>query len=183
MADSVRSRNPLGRYGWRLPKLVPVVSVVALTAVLLFALSRDQKTNETGDGTASITADLGERSVLSLSDLVDLYGDSVEGPLPVESWDPSGARGVYMLMHKPDPSGSPDTYALDYCGESNRLLSFRGNPWIRQRQGRLIARAGSRDNVYIVVIVLPESSRALRRRIEKDLHEQYQPYFNRRNGA
>ena len=183
-AERVHSRNPFRRHGlWQLPKLVPIGAVAALIAILLFALSQDRWLGDTSDRAEFTAANLDEQSLVEISALLKQYGDAVEGPYPVDTWNPSGASGVYMLMHRPLPGEAPETYSLDYCGASNRLLSFRGNPWIRQRQGRLVARAGSPNNVYIVIIVLPESSGDQRRRIEDDIRKKYQPYFNRRNGV
>jgi len=181
VADHSHSWNPFrGRSFTRLPMFVPAAAVLGLIAILLFALSRAPR-NEGQTDLAAIN--LNGQSLASIVALVEQHGGRITGPLPVESWKPSGEPGVYMVLHKHESDAATDSFALDYCGESDRLRSFRGSPWIRQRAGRLIARAGSRENIYIIVIVLPDSPNALRRRIERDIRNDYQPYFNYRNGV
>ena len=124
-----------------------------------------------------------DMQLVEIADLRERFGDAVVGPIPISDWDPSGEAGVYAVMHKPDPDGAPSTFALDYCGESDQLRSYRGSPWVRQKQGRLIARAGSPENIYIVIIVLPKSNDAERRRIERDLRIEYKPFFNLKDGV
>lgn len=181
VADRTRSWNPFRIRGIaRLPMLAPAGAVAALIAILLFALWRAPDNGE-GHGFAGI--DLNGQSSAGIASLAAQYGGVVKGPIPLDSWDPSGEPGVFMLLHKPAAGDATDSYALDYCGESGRLWSYRGSPWIRQRAGRLIARAGSRENIYIIVIVLPDSPNTLRKRIERDIREDYQPFFNYRNGV
>jgi hypothetical protein len=182
VADTAAVKPPSdGRTLWtRLPRLAPVAAVAGLIAVLLLALSQNDRIGNQAsrNGVDSARTDA---SLVELSELVDRFGDAVVGPIPVTDWEPSGEAGVYAVLHKPDPDSA--IYAVDYCGESDRLRSYRSSPWIRQKQGRLIARAGSPDNIYIIIIVLPESSNAERRRIERALRDEYEPFFNRRNGV
>jgi hypothetical protein len=44
---------------------------------------------------------------------------------------------------------------------------------------RLIARTGSKENVYISVFLMPDSSKQERRQIEEALLKTFNPYFNR----
>jgi len=111
------------------------------------------------------------------------FGDAVQDPVELESWVPNGQPGVFVVLHKPDPINQPELYRFDYCGESARLVSFHGNPWNRQRERRLLSRAGSRDNIYIAVVPLPESTLRERRKITRILIEEFNPFFNRKNGA
>lgn len=181
VAGRAHSWNPFRIQGiTRLPLLAPAAVVVALVAILLFALSRAPRESGLTD-LANI--DLNGQSMAGITALAAQYGGAVKGPIPLDSWDPSGEPGVFMLLHKPGANDASDSYALDYCGESGRLQSYEGSPWIRQRAGRLIARAGSKGNIYIIIIVLRDLPNTLRQRIERDIRRDYQPFFNDRNGV
>jgi hypothetical protein len=184
VADSASAPSPSepGTLWRRLPKFAPVAAVVGLIAVLLVTLTQVDRIGNRAPR-EPVDSALTETSVVDLSELVERYGDAVVGPIPVTEWEPSGEAGVYAVLHKSDPEADSAAYAVDYCGQSDRLQSYRGSPWIRQKQGRLIARAGSPDNIYIIIIVLPESSNAERRHIERALRDEYKPFFNRRNGV
>jgi hypothetical protein len=162
----------------RLPKFAPIAAVAGLIAILLIALSQDDRIGRQRDKPVERQA-----SLIDPTELIDRFGDAVVGPIPVTEWEPSGESGVYAILHKPDLNADSALFAVDYCGESDGLQSYRSSPWVRQKQGRLIARAGSPNNIYIIVIVLPESSNAQRRRIERALRDEYKPFFNYRNGV
>jgi hypothetical protein len=81
-------------------------------------------------------------------------------------------------MHKPDPKNRPNTYAIDFCGQGRKLSSYRGYTWINHRKKQLVSRIGSLDNVYVVVFLMPDSSKQERKKIEKALIETFVPYFN-----
>lgn len=106
-----------------------------------------------------------------------------EGPYRLADWTLPDGAGVIAVLHKPDPVRRPDLYVVDYCGESEQLSRLRGYPWFEQRIRRFAARAGSHDNLYVVVCRLDPSSRGERRRIERAIVGKYQPFFNVHKGA
>jgi len=178
-------------FGWLRIGWMPVTAVGALVVVFLVSvwLFTDRGgpagSSPIVEGSSRVVAPDGtpQPPVVMWADLVERYGSRIDGPVPLARWEPPDAPGVFVIMHRPDPQGTPESYRLDYCGESARFGAYRGSPWTWQRERRLLSRAGSWDNVYIAVITLPGSSGSERRRIEKTLIEEYNPYFNIRNGA
>ncbi len=124
-----------------------------------------------------------ERSQVSWDEFRTRSVECIEGPYQLSDWEVPNRAGVYAIMHKPDPDNQPDLFVVDFCGESDRLSAYRNYPWIRQRERRMVDRAGSTDNVYIAVCLLDQSTRSDRREIEKALVREFAPFFNRKHGA
>jgi len=104
-------------------------------------------------------------------------------PIRLKEWTPPNKAGVYAIMHRADSGGGPVKYTVDYCGESRKLGAFQTYPWLPQVQKRLVSRTGSTDNVYIAVILMPESTGDERRAVEEVIIKAFNPYFNRQKGA
>ena len=114
---------------------------------------------------------------------IPYLADVFEKPVRVDQFDPPREAGVFAVMHRIESEGELPRYIIDYCGESRRLGPFTGNPWVNQSKGRLLSRAGSEENIYIAVMLMPDSTRKYRRNIESVLIEAFNPYFNRVKGA
>lgn len=108
-----------------------------------------------------------------------IFFKAFDGPYRVDTWEAPQQSGVYAVLHKTGSDSGQITYIIDYCGQGRNLSSYRGYPWIQHRMKRLIARTGSKENVYIAVFLMPDSSKQERRQIEKALLKTFNPYFNR----
>jgi hypothetical protein len=164
-----KPRMAYRRFGGRRWRLV-----AGLAAVIVVILAVSQLVDFRGDDS---------RPVAGWEKMKREFGESVQDPVELDSWIASGQPGVYVVLHKPDPKNQPEVYRFDYCGEAAKLVTFTGSPWNRQRERRLLARAGSRDNIYIAVLSLPESTTRERREIKRMLIEEFNPFFNRKNGV
>jgi hypothetical protein len=169
---------------WFMRKPVRVAGVVALgivlfVSVVLFFLIPDK-----------ISSDRLIKEIISISDtdtgsseLVwdpeHIFFRAFDGPYRLDSWEAPRQSGVYAVLHKTTSDEGPVTYIIDYCGQGRNLSSYKGYPWIQHRMKRLVARTGSKENVYIAVFLMPDSSKQERRQIEKALLKTFNPYFNR----
>lgn len=117
------------------------------------------------------------------SDLREQLADCLQGPYRLAGWDAPDQPGVVAIMHRPDPESQPDTFVIDYCGEWHSLSAGRGYTWIRQRARRLVAHAGSADNIYVAVCLMTEADQRARREIKNALIREFDPRFNRRAGG
>jgi anti-sigma factor RsiW len=113
----------------------------------------------------------------SLVTLETLSGLGVSGPYRFEEWKPSGGAGIFAILHKPDPVNDPDRFAVDFLGESSRII-YSGDTWKQQRLNRLTLRAGSVDNIYIAEYQMPEESSEYRRAVLHKLISTLNPYYN-----
>lgn len=108
-----------------------------------------------------------------------IFFKAFDGPYSLDTWEAPQQSGVYAVLHKTASKAGPTAYIIDYCGQGRNLSSYRGYPWIRHRMKRLIAHTGSKENIYIAVFLMPESSKQERRQIEDALLKTFNPYFNR----
>jgi hypothetical protein len=108
-----------------------------------------------------------------------IFFKAFDGPFRLDSWEAPRQSGVYAVLHKTTSEEGHTTYVIDYCGQGRNLSSYRGYPWIQHRIKRLVAHTGSKENVYIAVFLMPDSSKQERRQIEEALVETFNPYFNR----
>lgn len=106
--------------------------------------------------------------------------DNVEfdGPYQLDSWDPPAHAGVYAIMHKPNPNPQPNTFHIDYFGETEDF-SGRGFPWNHERSNCFVKQAGTKSNVFVGFCILLGSTQASRRTIEQNLIRRYNPECNR----
>lgn len=106
-----------------------------------------------------------------------LSSRSIEGPIPLGEWTMSDTPSLFAVLHKPDPVNKPDTYIIDYMGDTSGPRDG-SESWIEQNCGRILSRAGSTDNIYIAVYYMPGSSESQRMRIAGFLIHKHKPYFN-----
>ena len=167
---------------WRrhLRRWRPQVSLTGVAAVVLLALVVAWESFDQAEQPAS---DTGQPDAVHWDEIKSGFASCMDGPYRLEDWDIPGQAGVFAVMHKPDPANQPDVYVIDYCGEAGKLSAIDAYPWFGQRVRKMIARAGSKENVYVAVCLLQQSDRQTRREIEKALIEEYNPYFNVRKGV
>lgn len=96
-----------------------------------------------------------------------IIGMAIEGPHRIVDWKPPECAGVYALLHKPDPKNRPDTYIIDYLGESDRLT-----------METVSRQAGAGNDTYIAVYRMEDSSGRERQRIAAALTRRFSPQFN-----
>ena len=104
------------------------------------------------------------------------------GPSPLNELEFPEEPGIYAILHKPDPINRPKVFAVNFIGENSKLSSLRENLVTIGKGELLISRAGSRDNLYIVLYPIPESGKEERRQLKDSLIEKYKPYI-RGNGG
>ncbi|GEM_PF-1838787 len=188
--DEKRVDSPMvPERGMRRKLLRPALAfgAAAVTAVVIFAVLRDMGNDtvlvdsETGRYVPGGVA--GSRSDVSWDELEARLSGCIEGPYRLASYEPPPKSGVCVVMHKPDPEGEPDRYVIDYCGEGSRLSSLSNYPWFGQRSRRLEVRAGSKENLYIAVCLMPGRGRQERRALRNGLVDEYDPFLNRRGGV
>jgi hypothetical protein len=165
------SRNPARIVGF----FALAIILIASAAIFLFSPGK-------------ITPDRLVEKILSISekgspelewDPKHIFFKTFDGPYRLDSWEAPQQSGVYAVLHKTASDEGQITYIIDYCGQGRNLSSFRGYPWIHHRMKRLISRTGSKENVYIAVFLMPDSSKQERRQIEEALLKTFNPYFNR----
>jgi len=98
-----------------------------------------------------------------------------DGPYLLSTWKPPQRAGVYVIMMK-------DVYRLGkdkilYVGESSNF-SERGFLTNHHKYDCWLKYAGSADNLYICVHLMPNSTHQQRKAIESALIEQYKPICN-----
>jgi hypothetical protein len=177
-APPTRDRIPR----WFLPIPVRAIGILALVFILVFAglvflLAPGKMTPER---IAQKLISASERGSHELDwDPDHIFFKAFDGPYRIDSWDAPNQSGVYALMHKTISEQGTTTYVIDYCGQGRNLSAYRGYPWIQHRRKRLISRAGSHENIYVAVFLMPDSTKQERRQIEDALLKTFNPYFNR----
>jgi hypothetical protein len=176
----VRAKSPF----WLMPtRPVRVAGIVALgvflvaSAVLIFLSSPGKVSSDRLINEILSIPDMGSSELVWNPE--NIFFKAFDGPYRLDTWEAPQQSGVYAVLHKTSSDTGPIGYVIDYCGQGRNLSSYKGYPWIQQRMRRLIARTGSRENVYIAVYLMPDSSKLERIRVEKALLETFNPYFNR----
>jgi len=100
-----------------------------------------------------------------------------EGPYLVNEWEPPRRAAVYAIMTRPDPQNRPNVYRVLYIGESSNL-SERGFVRSHHKYKCFIRNAGSEDNLYIAIYLMPGSTEEDRREVEQYLISVYEPPCN-----
>lgn len=95
-----------------------------------------------------------------------ILGVAIQGPYRIEDWKPPESAVIYALLHKPDPDNKPDTYIVDYLGESERLTP------------EMIVSLRTKGDMYIAVYHMENSSEHERQRITSALVQRLSPRFN-----
>lgn len=106
-----------------------------------------------------------------------LSAREIEGPFALAEWGQNDTPGIFALLHKPDPENRPDTYVIDYMGDTVSA----GNDyaaWVELNRETILSRAGSEDNIYIAVYHMPDSSESYRTRVAGFFIHKHKPYFN-----
>ncbi len=163
--------------------ILSAVVVIVLIAVGVTQMVKDNKIESVARWRMELIQSVGGNGTGVAWETIPNLNDVFETPVRMDQFDPPREAGVYAVMHRIEAEGEPPRYVIDYCGESRRLGPFRGHPWINQSKGRLLSRAGSEENVYIAVMLMPDSTPKDRRDIEAVLIEAFNPYFNRVKGA
>ncbi len=169
--------------GGRHRRLAFVLASAACLLVFLVLWSPRPADDTPGTRDVASTAPADGSPEVRWQDLREDLAGCLEGPYRLDAWEVPREAGVIAIMHRPDPVNRPDTYVIDYCGEGRRLSAGCSYPWLRQRARRLIARAGSLDNLFVAVCLTPGSDRRDRREIQQELVDQYQPFFNQQGGV
>jgi hypothetical protein len=160
----------------RIAAIFAFVAVLTASAVILFFSPGRVTSNSLIEKILSIS----ERGSPELQwDPEHIFFKAFDGPYRLDSWEAPQQSGVYAVLHKATSEAGHITYVVDYCGQGRSLSSYRGYPWIQHRIKRLVAHTGSKENVYIAVFLMPDSSKQERRQIEEALVETFNPYFNR----
>ncbi|MFC1650610.1 anti-sigma factor family protein [Candidatus Latescibacterota bacterium] len=113
---------------------------------------------------------------------IELSGDflsarSIDGPFPLDDWEQQDTPGIFAVLHKPDPENRPDTYTIDYMGDTGSgEIDYAA--WVDLNRGHFLTRAGSSDNIYVAVYRMPDSSESYRLRIAGYFIHKHKPYFN-----
>lgn len=103
---------------------------------------------------------------------------SFDGPYTITNWEPPYRAAIYAMMTKPDPQNKPSTYRILYFGESSNL-SERGFYRFHHKYNCWINYAGSDNNLFIGIYLMPDSTEDERRGIESALVNQYNPECNK----
>ena len=152
--------------------IIALLTVLGLSQVFRKepVVSHDMKARTNVEQTISEFAWTGENGQIA----------GFEGPFRLDTWHPPVKAGIFAIMHRADTENGGGVYTIDYCGETGDFSSCRRYPWMHHRKKRFISRAGSSENLYIAVNLLPEASKQDRRAMEKALIEKFNPYFNRK---
>jgi len=106
-----------------------------------------------------------------------IWGDiSFDGPYRITDWDPPYRAAVYAIMYK--RAISEELYTLIYIGESGNL-DERGFYLSHHKYNCWLSYAGSDDNIYIGIHLMPNSTDEERRLVERDLINRLEPACNR----
>lgn len=105
------------------------------------------------------------------------YGSYVfDEPVLFALWSPPNRTGLYAILI-PDKSFRPKPFRVIYFGESGNL-SERGFFKSHNKYSCWIREAGSEENLYIAIYLMPDSTPSQRKFIEKLLITQYKPVCN-----
>jgi hypothetical protein len=162
--------------------LVPL-AVAAAVALMVFGSRRlldGPVATDDSEPTLLVGAD-GEP--VSWEELEETLAMKVEGPFLVDEWIPSSEAGVIAVLHKNENMLGPDTFTMDYIGEVRNFARLRSYPWIKQREKKLLACAGSPEQLYVAVCNMPGSLRVERKKLTESLIETYNPCLNQKKGA
>lgn len=97
-----------------------------------------------------------------------------DGPYSIQEWEPSEKGGIYCIMKR----GSKErSYIILYFGESENLAK-RILDKLHQAYPCWLKEAGSENNLFLGVYLMPNSSKEEREKIENDLIEDYKPVCN-----
>jgi hypothetical protein len=88
-----------------------------------------------------------------------------EGPIKIRSWNPPYRAGVYAFI---TPGDSDKTWVFLYIGETGNL-SERGFPASHHKYECCKKEAGSDEDLYVIIHLMPGSTSKDRREMETKL--------------
>lgn len=100
-----------------------------------------------------------------------------DGPYPIKRWGPLSNPGIYAIMKKPDAYNKPHTYHILYFGESGNLSELESYK-LHSKYECWVKEAGSRNNTYIGVHLMPNSTSEKRKRLADALIKTFSPVCN-----
>ncbi len=100
-----------------------------------------------------------------------------DGPYPIKRWEPLSNPGIYAIMKKPDAYNKPHTYHILYFGESGNLSELESYK-LHSKYECWVKEAGSRNNTYIGVHLMPNSTSEKRKRLADALIKTFSPVCN-----
>ncbi|MFC1558557.1 anti-sigma factor family protein [candidate division KSB1 bacterium] len=182
MENHIKKTIPKRRR-WHFAQWKPAVAFGAIAALLLITTGMLYNINKEQKKIAALMYEQVKRIAEKEHSLVRLDDSSIymkylEGIHRYDEWKPSGETGIFVILHRKDPANDPYTYNIEFIGESEKILynrTFLENQSISD----LVSRTGSKDNIYIGIYPMPDSSPSERRRIAGALIKKYKPHFNR----
>lgn len=181
-AMHAKSKQP----GFGLMRRRPAFALVgiALVAVIAVFIFRAIPWNDGGDiSSRAVELILNGQGMLSWNEFEREFAGGFEGPVKLNEWQPENMAAVFTVLQKSGVDNDSEIYKIIFCGEGRSLSAISRYPWIEQRIKRLADHAGSADNLYIAVYLMPGSSKLDRQKIETKLIEKFKPYFNRYKGV
>lgn len=163
--------------------LVPLATAAAVVLLLFGGWRILINPGGTSDNSEPILVVSAEGEAVSWETLQEGVAMKMEGPVLLDEWIPSSESGVIAILHKNDNMLGPDTFTMDYCGEVRNFARLRSYPWIKQREKKLLACAGSPEQLYVAVCSMPGSSRVDRKKLTESLVGAYNPCLNQKKGA
>ena len=171
-----------GQIRWR--PILGISGLAAAAVILIVGLSF-WKISRDMDRTMRETLQLvsfNTQLAVRMSEFIDIFDVPVNDPVKLKDWQPQDQAGVFAVLHKPDPEEKPETYVIDYCDEVRDLSKLPGYPWIKSRLKEFKSRTGSLDNVYVMVVPMPDSTPLERKEIQYEIIQKFKPVFNRERG-
>ena len=101
-------------------------------------------------------------------------GHKFSDPVKLKEFIPKDKQGIYVIYY-----GHSSGKKFCYIG-STEDMSKRGFPFSHDRISSMIRKAGSKDNLYISVHYMPESSKEKYLELERYLIDTYDPPCNRK---
>ena len=98
-------------------------------------------------------------------------------PVLISNWNAPYRAGLYAIL-VPDQSVTPRPFRVIYFGESGNM-SERGFLKLHAKFPCWIREAGSENNLYVALLLMPDSTPEQRRVAETQLIANYNPACNR----
>lgn len=109
--------------------------------------------------------------------LGSLAGYSFKGPRVLGGWTPPSEPGVYAILRRPEPEGSPEKYSVLYVGHADDL-SGEGFPFRHPQAPCWMERAESKWKLHICTYQFSGGGRSHREQMAQELMAIYEPPCN-----
>ena len=162
---------------WGKPALVSYAIITAFFLGVGLSWQYLQKTYRLALLEYSIVAPAFQRLQTELGEEVPYY--IFEGSSPDLPEELTSVPCVYLIMHKSVLNDYRQSFSIDYYGESNNINTYRRYPWINQRKNDLINKAGSPENIYIIICPIPGTSKRDRIHLKNSLHTEFKSSLNK----